>query len=219
LIFSLCLLGLLLMSFFSFVNFVSAEDIPGMPSELNPEQLEETVGSLSEKWEYLAREWKNILLGNSVVKAIDSFLQKINIVFVVLFAKDYSMSLALLLIIFFWVFLLFKFNRILRDFTAFPKSIAIVISLCLVIILAQFKLLEKLASFVILIVFGEKPWWLSLLIGLLILMGVVFAGVFISKFGAQIAENRRKRKEQIERIKLESGANVGESMTKAAADG
>src|SRR3989338_3842042 len=72
------------------------DDILGLPAGLSPEEVEKTQEKVEGKWDYLAREWKNIFLKNKFVSAIDSFFTKISIVFRILFGMEYSMSLVLL---------------------------------------------------------------------------------------------------------------------------
>src|SRR3989338_6576000 len=88
------------------------ENIPGLPSGLSPEEVEKTQENIEGKWDYLAREWKNILLKNKFVSAIDGFFTKISFVFRILFGMDYSMSLVLLIAIILWFYFLINLLQI-----------------------------------------------------------------------------------------------------------
>ncbi len=202
------LLGLLLLPFI--LNFISSQvesqDIFGI--------TQESGVKLTEKWEYLGKEWKNILLGSPIIQSIDSFFQKINVVFLVLFGINYSMSLVVFLTTFLWLYFLFTFYNILGN-TIFSKWVSFVISLGICIGAAQIKLFQMPVNLIIGLFFGEKPWWAKLLIGagILLVLAVVF--VFIKKFGKQFAANKKKMEEEKNRIKLETGAKAGEVLSKA----
>jgi hypothetical protein len=211
-------LGLLILPLM--FNFANAEDIleSGVSDALNPEQIMNTSAQLSSQWDYLSKEWKTILLGNVFVKGLDSFFQDINIVFLVLFANDYSLSLTLLLIILTWIYCLVVLSGALGDFSLFSKGVSFIISLGLVIVMAQMKIIEQPAKFVIWFIAGDKPWWMKLIIGLVVLTVLVVIAILIKKFGFHYKENKKKMEEEIARMKLEAGAMVGESFSKSVAE-
>jgi len=202
------ILGLLL--FPLILNFISSQvespDIFGITPESGVK--------LTQKWEYLGKEWKNIILGNSIIKAIDSFFQKINFVFLFLFGINYSMSLAVFLTTLLWIYFLFIWLNILSN-SLFSKWVSFVISLGLAIGAAQINLFQMPVNLIIGLFFGEKPWWVKLLIGAGILLVLVAFFVLVKKFGKQFAESRKKMKEEKNRIKLATGAKAGEELSKA----
>jgi len=169
---------------------------------------------LTEKWEYLGKEWKNILMGNSIIRGIDSFFQKISIVFSVLFGIEYSLSLALFLTIILWLYVFFMLTGVLGNIIS-SKWVSLLISLGFVILLAQIKSFQIPVNFLIGLFFGENPWWMKLIIGLIIfaILAVVF--ILIKNFGKQLAANKKKVKEEKNRLKLQTGARAGEALSKA----
>ena len=169
---------------------------------------------LTEKWEYLGKEWKNILMGNSFIKNVDSFFQKISIVFSVLFGIEYSLSLALFLTTILWLYVFFMLTGVLGNIIS-SKWVSLLISLGFVILLAQIKLFQIPVNFLIGLFFGENPWWMKLIIGLIIfaILAVVF--ILIKNFGKQLAANKKKVKEEKNRLKLQTGARAGEELSKA----
>jgi len=74
LLFSLVLLFSII--FIIKLNFVKAqEEAPGLPiSEEELEKYLELPQQAQTKWEYLQKEWKNILSKNKVIMAIDTFM-------------------------------------------------------------------------------------------------------------------------------------------------
>ncbi len=192
------------------LNFVASQNISTDIFGITPD----SGVKLTEKWDYLGKEWKNMLLANPIVKGIDSFFQKINFVFLFLFGIEYSLSLALFLTIFLWLYLFFTFFNILSN-SLFSKGVSLIISLGFAILIAQIKLFQMPVNFIIGLFFGEQTWWMKLItgVGILILLVVVF--VLIKKFGKQLAANKKKVKEEKNRIKLETGARAGEALSRA----
>jgi len=192
------------------------ENIPGMPAGLSPEEVEKTQEKIEGKWDYLAMEWKNIFLKNKFVSAIDSFFTQISIVFRILFGMEYSLSLTLLIVIILWFYFLINIAKILTYFSTFSSSVSFVISLALAVILAQFKVYEKIAQFFIWLIFGDKPWWLSLIITIILVVVLVLLYQLNKGFARQIAARRKAMKKEMEELKLKMGAKAGEALSKAA---
>lgn len=182
---------------------------------LTPEQIEGSTVKLTSSWDYLSKEWKTILLGNPIVKEADSFFQQINPVFFILFASDYSFSLKLLLVIILWVFVLFLLYTFFKYYTSFSKIVSFGMSFLIAIMFAHVKLIEMPVNALIWFFFGEKPWWIKLIIGVIILAILMAVFMFLKKFGKQIKENRKKRKDELNSLKLEVQTKAGESVTEA----
>jgi len=207
-VFVIFLLGLFILPLI--LNFISSQNeslnIFGITSESGVK--------LTEKWEYLGTEWKNILMNNIVVKAIDSFFQKLNVVFLVVFGVEYSLSVAFFLTVVLWVLLFLTFHNILGN-AIFSKLVSSVISFALVILIAQTKLFRFPVNWIIGLFFGEKPWWLKLIIGVVIFAIIAIIFILIKNFGKQLAANKKKVKEETDRLKLHTGARAGEELSKA----
>ncbi|MBI2047196.1 hypothetical protein HYT26_03475 [Candidatus Pacearchaeota archaeon] len=210
----------LLISMFVFqIANVHAQEIPGLPAGLSPEEVEKTQEKVEGKWDYLAREWKNILLKNKFVSAIDSFFTKISFVFRILFGMEYSMSLVLLIVIILWFYFLINLLQIYRYVSIFSGWVNYVVAFGLVIIAAQTKVLEKIAKFVIWFILGIiSSWWFSLIIMVVLIIILIILYKLNKSFAKQVAANRKKMKIEVEERKLEKGAVVGEALSKAAED-
>lgn len=202
-IFSLFLFPLVL-------NFINSQPDTSSIFGISPE----SGVQLTEKWQSWGQNWKTLLMQNSFVSSVNAFFQKISPVFSVLFGMEYSLSIALLLTIVLWLYVFFLFNRILSN-GLFSKLVALLISFGFTIILAQIGLFSKAVNFIIGIFFGEQPGWVKVIVG--IVMAVVLALLFVVmvKFGKQIAANRKKVKEEKNRLKIETGAKIGEELSKA----
>lgn len=170
--------------------------------------------NLSSKWAYLGTEWKATLMKNPFVSIADSVFKSMNFVFVILFAVDYSLSLAFSFILILWFYFFFAFKNMLK-MSLFSKWICLIISFGLTIILAQAGLFSAISTFIVQLFFGVKTWWMKLILGALIVLGLLLLFAFVKKFGKQGAEKRKKQKDEMNRIKLDMGAKVSEAMSHA----
>jgi len=202
-IFSLLLFPLVL-------NFVNSQPDQSTIFGISPD----SGVQLTEKWQSWGQNWKTLLMQSPVINSIDSFFQKISPVFSVLFGTEYSLSLALLLTIALWVYFLLLFNRILSN-SLFSKGVALLVSLGFTVIISQIGLFSRAANFVIGIFFGEQPWWVKVIIGIVIVAILAIVFILIKNFGKQFAANRKKAKEEKDRLKLHTGAVAGEELSKA----
>jgi hypothetical protein len=204
------------------LNLAKADSLPGTGIDTN--QVENVTnqvnnvanqfGQPSKAWTYMGQELQKLILQNSVVRGIDSFLNKISFVFVIFFGVKYSMSVSLFFIIALWVYFFLTYCSIFKNFSSFSRWISRVVSLLLVVIMAQLKLFEKMINLVIYLLFGSKPWWVKALIAVGIAVVLFLLLWYIKKFGSQIKENRKKMKEAEARAKLELAAATGETFTK-----
>jgi hypothetical protein len=171
--------------------------------------------NLAAKWAYLGQEWKTNLMKNQIISAMDSFFQSINFVFVILFAVDYSLSLAVSFIIILWFYFFFASHNLLKLTSIFSKWVCLLVSFGLTIILAQVGLFSMIVNFIIQLFFGDKTWWMKLILGAGIVLGLILLLALIMNFGKQASENKKKRKDEENRIKLETGAKISEAMSHA----
>lgn len=142
----------------------------------NLEKAEKVADDLGKKkWNYLGDEWKKIFLSNKYVSGLDSFLNHISILFFILFARNYSLSIGLLVLIVIWIFFLVKFYQILRDFSMFSEGTSFIIGFAMVVALAHVGLFQAIVSGLDWLLLWKESWWIRSLImaGSLILLIVV----------------------------------------------
>ena len=156
-----------------------------------------------------------MLLGNKYVSSIDSFLQKISPVFLILFGEPYSLSGILFIMIIIWFYFFFTFSEILRDFSPFSEGISWIIGLGITIIMAQIQLLRKITEGLVWLVFYKEGSWYRFLIITGIVVALILLYYFTSAFGKAYREQKKKAKEEINREKLRTGAKVAETFTKS----
>lgn len=107
------LISLLIVSILALI-LVQAQDVPGMPEILNPEEAGETFEKGKETIEklgetgYLKQEWKKFLLEKPVIGPIIKFIDKVlDPVSLVLMKKEVDFSWVYLLILAIWITLVF----------------------------------------------------------------------------------------------------------------
>lgn len=203
---SIIFLALVLVSSFS---FISTQENP-----LNPlvDQIEDTTGQIEQtadkiqtltkeenKWAYLGEEWQAMLLKNPVVGKLDEIFKKGNIVFVVLFGRNYSLSLTLIFLIVLWLYFWSQFDKIISTFSTFSSGTSMVISLGMTIILAQFKFFDWVSQIIFRVVFyREGVWgWIWTIGGFLALFLIM--SVF-GRFFTSFKLLARKKREEWERM-------------------
>ncbi len=199
---SLLLLNILTLS------LVKSQQPPGLPSELqqDPEELKESIKNKTEtKWQYLGKEWQNILLNNTAVYETNSFLEKVDdktLLFTILFGRPYSLSITLLVIILLWILFFIQFGRILKTYSLFSGSISWIISFGLVMIMAQLGILLKITELLGWLIFVKKGTVWNIAITLAIMLGFYlfyYFGSLYSKIMEQQKEEFEKEREKIER--------------------
>jgi len=172
----------------------------GLPKEFA--QTEEQIKNLTskERQEYLSKQWGTWLKSNPVIAWIDSFLRKIDIVFIILFGEHYELSLSLLFIIILWALILIKSSELLRAYAFFSDILSWLISLASVMILAHIKILRKISEALTWIISArESIWWKSSMFGV-ILLAFILIYVLISRWTKKIrGERERFEKEQEKR--------------------
>jgi len=168
-----------------------------------------------EKREYLFSELKNMSLKNKYIAAMDSFFKKISFVFLVLFGEPYTLSGVLLLIIILWFYFFFKFSSILKNFSTFSPSISWIMGFAITVIMAQTKILRKIAEFFIWIIFYKEATLWRLLVAIIIFGALAIIYVISSRF-EKIYKKKKEEKEKEENLrKIKEGAKTGEAITKA----
>jgi len=219
-------LFLLLILLLSQLIFIYAQETPQIPEGLEDLQNigEKTEGILSkfnneESRNYLINEWKQMLLKNEFVSAMNSFFTEISPVFIFLFGESYSLSGTLAIIIFLWFFLFFNFGGIFSDFLPLSKIVAWILAFGLIVISAQLGILKKIAEFFVWLVFikGGGIWMIIMLIFVIVAFILVY--VLRSNFGKIFSKQKEQMKKQEREAKLEAGSKIAEGLLEGAKEG
>jgi hypothetical protein len=169
--------------------------------EQNQKNIEDSAKNLQESvdkargftqedyWQNIGSQWKEILLKNKLIAGLDSFFTKINLLFIILFGMDWSLSFNMLFAFLFWIFTFFS---ILKYFSSIGKSnIGLLYSFIGVILLAQINFFEYIGKWSVALVFYKTSiLWRSVFF--IFLIGLYVVWMLVHK---SVADWLKKRKE------------------------
>ena len=207
------------------IGFVGAqlEDVKEQITDTT-ESLQNNITKAKEftekdKWDFIGSQWKELLLKNKVIAGVDATFTEANVVFVFLFARDYSLSLGMLFVFTFWLFILLilpkfvKFLRIPLIFSPkfFEKGLnRFLFSLGGTIILAHTGLFRSLSEAAERAVRYKISFWWRIAIFI-----AIFAGLFLClKLGDFISKSLQRSREESEKEELKERVERGERFTK-----
>ncbi len=201
---------LLLVLLVSTLSFILAQNpLDGFAQQMDnvTGRVEDTAGKVERlsredvKWLELGTRWKETLLKNPYVAKIDSIFQKGNIVFVILFGRDYSLSLTLLFLIMLWFYFWSQFDKIIGTFSTFSSGTSIVVSLGMTVILAQIKFFDWTSEMIFKLIFYRSGIW-----GIIWAIGgflvVILVSMVLGKFFTSLKKSVLKLKDEAYRKKL-----------------
>jgi hypothetical protein len=163
-----------------------------------------TTAADPKNWGEILASWKEGILNNPFIEAIDLFLTKINVLFLILFGVNYSWSLFMFFVIYFWVFLLIRIIKALNMTSIFSKGISTLIAIGLTLILAQIGLYSAISQGVVALIHKpEKPW-----LGFLVFILIIIATIFLSIVEKLVEEKLKKNRESLEKEKERLNRNV-----------
>lgn len=189
-----------------FPSMISAQEIPSGLSEEEIENLNKiTVAANPQKWGELLESWKAGILENPIIFAVNNLFIQLNIVFLILFGVDYSMSLFMFFVIVFWVFFLISIASGLRMTSIFSDWVSMIISLGLTIVLAQLKLYSTISNLLFnnSFILNAKPF-----VGALIYLGIIILLVFLASLQKIIENKLKSNKELLEKEKEKLNRNI-----------
>lgn len=188
-----------------------AEEAPGI-EELP--YYNETSGVREGGLDYLKTQWGTFLLSNPLIAQLDSVLTKGNIVFFILFAHNYEVSFVFALILIFWFcFWGFSFN-VIRAYSTFSSWASWFMGLLLAVVFAHVGFFNLLTKPFMWLLFSEKPWWVSLILGLVLVVGLILLFRFIKQWARTMRKKRLAAREEAALQKTEIGAKFGEGLEK-----
>tara|TARA_Y100000310_G_scaffold301369_1_gene337811 strand:+ start:3620 stop:4315 length:696 start_codon:yes stop_codon:yes gene_type:complete len=147
-----------------------------------------------DKWEYLGERWKESLLKNRFVAGMDSSLEKISLVFVVLMGQEYELSFTFFFSVVFWIFFFIVLNQSFRDMLPFKKGSSTLIAFGTVVALGHMGFLELISGWLLkLLFFKEGIWgWALFVIFLITYFGVL---VYLKKILRAIGKSVKRKKD------------------------
>ncbi len=148
---------------------------------------------------FLSEQWKELLLKNSFVSAVDSFFRKISIVFVFIFGESYDLSFKFFMISLMWLFVFLLLFFSIKDILFLKKGTTILISLGCAVILGHIGIYYIFSDILLnLLLYREGIWfWISWLILIVIyVFAILYAKIVIKKIGAERKKKLEKEKQQ-----------------------
>lgn len=166
------------------------------------------------KTTFLGEQWRELFLRNRVISSVDSFFHKINVVFVILFARSYSFSLEMFFAFLIWLFTFLWMPKMAGVFVN-GKGIKYLIGLLATIVVAQLQVFNELSKVMVKIMFyrTSTAWSVAMFIFLVVaLFAYLVVSNIIAKAMKKAKEEREKRKQEHE-IKIlkerDKGINKG----------
>ncbi|MEM3091832.1 MAG: hypothetical protein QXD05_01740 [Candidatus Pacearchaeota archaeon] len=151
-----------------------------------------------EKWDYLGKEWRLIILKNPAVSSIDNFLKRISPIFVIVLGEPYDLSLIFFGIVFLWIFFLnFFYNIFKNSFLSdiLPGRSILVIPFLLVVGIAQTGLFRELIIFLGRFAFSPE----SKLARIIFFIGLILIFYLIHSFSIILSRYMKAKKEENEK--------------------
>jgi hypothetical protein len=221
--FFFCVFAFLLLGFaLSFVLAVPLDDFAGRVENAS-RTIEETGQKVDRmtkedvKWEYLSERWKELLLKNKYVAFADGVFRKGNFIFVVLFGRNYELSLTLLFVIFIWVYFWSQFDKILSGFSTFSRSTCLVLSFGMAVILAQARFFDLISQLLFKLIFYREGAW-GWLWSVGTILAIVLVSMVFSRFFLALKEISKKHSEELEKMEGKKWLNIIKLYGKAISD-
>jgi len=219
---------LLLIFFLSFaavsLNFVAAQQDPGDVSQVLGDEFNISKDKIPTDPEdirqlYLKLRWTEVIENNKIIGPINKFFTKIQIVFEILIAHKYEMSLTFFLIFILWFLIAFQASKMIESYGRVKGWKALAMGLVIAAILAQIRIIKIVATTILDLIFKQENWWIRLIIGI-VAFGVVAAVYVLSRMVGQRLKKKHKQRveeESEQKLKEVKGFVSGvEELRKAA---
>ena len=162
------------------------------------ESIEDVKDKIDEaKYNFLATQWKEFFLKNKFIAPVNVFFEKINIVFVILFARDWSFGLEMLFVFMIWLFTLFSLASYFR--IRFKTGWKVfLLSLGGTMAFAWLRVFNYLAKGAVKIIF-YKPSTVWNIVMFILLMVCIFIYLKLNKAYSKKLKDAREKREQNEK--------------------
>jgi hypothetical protein len=195
--------GLLILIFVLMSVLVIAQDSDndGIPDEIQgitnaSEKIVDVSQNINNE-SYLEQEWQKILLRNVFIEKVDSFFKDITIFFKVVFGIDYSLSLTFALAVILWIFIALSAASWTKEGMGLEKWVSYVIGVLFAIALSQLKVIPRIASFSIKLVFSQEASSARWILFVVLIGIIIFLFYLKSTLATYLkAMNKRKAEEE-----------------------
>ena len=157
---------ILLLSNLLIFGAVNVSGVDNSDLEQGVENVKSTAENIKsfgdkERWEFLSEQWREILLKNEAISAVDSFMNKVDnyYLFLILFNERYELSLTFFFALIWWIFLFFVLSGVFRDVLPFSKITSSFIALALAVIVGHLGLYGFLSLLTFKVIFYQEGIW------------------------------------------------------------
>ncbi len=191
-VFCFVVLALILCSLLASV--VHADDLQNTLDNtgMSASQAQEYIDA--QRWNFLSGEWKEFFMKNPFIQRFDSAMHKLNPLYIVLFARDYSLSVEMLLVFMMWLFTLFSFPGYL--YFIGKESASWIAGFAGTIVIAHLQIFNYLAAAAIKVIFYRSVWYWSLItfvVCIAMITGYLYLNRYISGYLKAARELNEKR--------------------------
>lgn len=188
------ILNLIFISLFAFSSAQDSGEIIKKEMGINPDNISTNLDQIKE--DYLQEKWTEFIANSKILGPFHLFLKKISLLFQILFAHPYEISLTLFLIIVLWIFVVLKTSEIINATRIIKGSISLAIGVGLAIILAQVGVLNILSVFAKDLIMKPENWRIRTIV-IIITFGVMaFLYVLSSIISKHIKEKVKEKREE-----------------------
>lgn len=181
------------------------EIIPGLDVEKLSEQAEKTPEQLAEESSaYLRGEWAKIFQKNfPFLWSIHQYLLSHQVVFKILFKKEYSFTWIFLFMLILWIYLASLAEKIFDSLGFVRKEIAWVMGILTAVILAQINFINWIVNGVHYLVNSQEAWWMRLIIWVIVLILISLFFALREALGVYLKQLKKEKKEKEVEEKVE----------------
>lgn len=211
LLLSVFIIGLLIFSF----AHVRAEDVTGLEGQI--ENASKTINNIEEniskiKYDYLSGQWKEVFLKNKTIASINSFFTDINIIFVILFGRSWSLSLEMLFSFMLWLFTLLSLTSYAYFRNGWYKTIFVI---AVTILLAQLQIFNYIALIAVKLMFYRSSASWSLITAIFIFVAIFFYLIINKKIAASLKKTREEKRKLLQEEKTKELEAFNKSLRTA----
>ena len=173
---------------------------------------------------YLTQEWSKFIENNKALGPVHKSFIAYSLPFIIIFGEPYILSITFLVVVFLWIFTVYIIAKPLNASKLFNPAITLLISIGISIMLANMKVINTLAVFIVNLVLSKNEWWTRIILGIIIVAALVVIkkidSLLAQKIEAATKENKEKtlqgtvRQTKAEMQALERGLKEGAAINK-----
>ena len=210
---------LLFLVLISFVHSAEIIDTSGLEEAVGDvESATEGIKEFTEidKWEYLGREWREILLNYPVVGEINSLFEKADLAFVILFSRHYSLSIEMLVVFILWIITLLNLGNFLGRWFGSWNLKTPILAFGITLIFAHIQIFNILSGVLFKLIFYKKETWWYFFSVLVLIIAIVVYYFIVRAVGKYLNKLREKRKVERRRRKVDDLTKFKDILVKTS---